>query len=81
MEIFSAVNSRAVRQPDNTIYMEFIPSNAELADQVLHGMTLPISGSVAETIASYEAAAAREMFAIISRTFPGAYVLDGKYGE
>lgn len=78
METFSIKISRADRR-GNTLYCEWTPRNIELADQVMHAMTLDINGTVAATIADYEPSAAREMFAIIDQAFSGVYQLDPIY--
>lgn len=79
MEIFSIKLSR-VDRIGNSIGCEWVPENIDLQDKVLHGATLEIEGTIAETTAAYEPTAAREMFMQLERMFPGQYQLDQKYG-
>lgn len=53
--------------------MEFEPENMELKDVCYHGMTLPIQGSVKETIAAYAPTAEAEIFKQIELKYPGRY--------
>ena len=78
METFSIKINKTDRR-DEAIYCEWIPENGELADKVMHAMTLDIAGTIAETIVAYESIAATEMFLVIDRIFPGAYQLDPQY--
>ena len=79
METFR-IRLNASSRRDNSLYCEWLPQNMELADTVMHAMTLDIAGGIDATILAYEPEAARAMFAIIEPMFPGAYRLDPAYG-
>lgn len=73
MEHFASVVRLARREENNLVYAEYEPENIELKDVTFHGMTLPINGTVEETISAYQPIATAEMFKQVNRIFPGAY--------
>jgi hypothetical protein len=62
------------RLDNNTIYCEFYPTNLGIENAVMHGNTLPIEGTITDTIVSYLPIARAEMLAALNERFPGEYV-------
>ena len=75
MEIFKSYLRLASRTENNKLYVEFEPENIELKDCTYHGMAIPISGTIQETIEGYRPKATSEMFIQVEKKFPGIYTL------
>ena len=58
-----------------TVYAEWRIKNDGIEHVAYHGMSLPIAGSIAETVAAYEPTARGELFNAVEAQFPGEYTL------
>lgn len=55
------------------VYCEWHPANEGLVDIVYHANTLPLQGSVSETLDAYEPTARAAIVECLSGAFPGMY--------
>lgn len=61
------------REGKADVYVEWHVLNLGIEDQAHYGQTLPIDGSVTETIAAHESVARKEIATAIEALFPGEY--------
>lgn len=55
------------------VYCEWHPANEGLVDIVYHANTLPVQGTVSETLDTYEPTARAAILEHLENTFPGMY--------